>query len=236
VFVGPPQAQITQTNFAWPELVPITDLASATAAIEAIVEQGEGPRGDWRKAHFGRFMGVLDEFLALREAYPAFEPARAVTAATVRPTERDPGGPRISHPVTAKVADLGNVIYEVLLQVLYRLLSRIDESDAETATLADVAVSLMVDGIEPLGNVLTTLPVGPDSPGFTAGTTFELFYEPDYLLPHHRAAWQLMSERLSEAAALGAHLADMVPPLASIAAALSRLSDQIGGGIARSEG
>jgi Ferritin-like len=46
LFVGPPQTQITQTAFAWPQLVAVTDLASATAAIEVIVEQGEGPRGD----------------------------------------------------------------------------------------------------------------------------------------------------------------------------------------------
>ena len=128
------------------------------------------------------------------------------------------------------MADLGNVTYEVLLQMLYRLLARIDESDSETATLADVAVSLMVDGIEPLGQVLTTLPIGPDNPGLTAGPTFELFYQPDYLLPHRRAAWLLMSERLAEAAALGAHLSERLPVLAPIAAALSRLGDQIGAG------
>jgi hypothetical protein len=236
VFIGPPQAQITQANFSWPQLVPITDLASATAAIEAIVEQGEGPRGDWRQAHFGRFRRVLDEFLSLRQADPAFEPARPVAAATVRPGERDSGGLLLSDPVTAKVADLGNVVYEVLLQVLYRLLSRIDETDAETATLADVAVGLMLNGIEPLGKVLTTLPVGPGSPGVTAGAPFELFYQPDYLLPHRRAAWLLMSERLAEAAALAAHLSGTVPVLAGIAAELARLSDQISTGATRSEG
>jgi hypothetical protein len=226
VFIGPPQAQVTQANFSWPQLMPITDLAGATAAVEAIVEQGEGPRGDWRQAHFGRFVGILDEFLALRKTNPKFEPARPVAPATVRPGERDSGGLIISDPVTAKVADLGNVVYEVLLLVLYRLLSRIDESDAETATLADVAVGLMVDGIEPLGKVLTTLPVGPGSPGVTAGATFELFYEPDYLLPHRHAAWLLISERLAEAAALADHLSDRVPVLAATAAGLSRLSDQ----------
>jgi Ferritin-like len=228
VFVGPPQAQITQANFSWPQLVPITDLASATAAIEAIVEQGEGPRGHWRQAHFGRFREVLVEFLALRRADPAFEPARPVAAARVRPGEGDSGDLLIGDPVTAKVADLGNVVYEVLLQLLYRLLSRIDESDAETATLADVAVALMIDGIEPLGRVLTTLPIGPGCPGINAGATFELFYQPDYLLPHHRAAWLLMSERLAEAAALAAYLSETVPALAPIASALSALSDRIG--------
>jgi hypothetical protein len=235
VFIGPPQAQLTQASIAWPQLVPITDLASATAAIEAIVEQGEGPRGDWRQAHFGRFLGVLDEFLALRQADPAFEPARPVAAATVRPGERDSDGPLISDPLTARVADLGNVVYEVLLQMLYRLLSRIDESDAEAAILADVAVGLMVDGIEPLAEVLTTLPLGPDSPGRTAGATFELFYQPDYLLPHHGAAWLLMSERLTEAAALSAHLSEVLPVLVPIAAALSRLADQIGSAASPSE-
>jgi hypothetical protein len=236
VFVGPPQAQITQANFAWPQLMPIADLASATSAVEAIVEQGEGSRGDWRQAHFGRFVGVLDEFLALRQADPTFEPARPVAAATVRSGERDSGGLLISDPLTAKVADLDNVVYEVLLLLLYRLLSRIDESDAETATLADVAVGLMVDGIEPLGKVLTMLPVGPGSPGVTAGAPFELFYQPDYLLPHRRAAWLLISERLAEAASLAAHLSDTLPELAAIAAQLSRLSDQIGAGANRSEG
>jgi len=236
VFIGPPQAQITQASFAWPQLLPIVDLDGATAAIEAIVEQGEGPRGDWRQAHFGRFRSVLDEFLSLRQADPAFEPARPVAAARVRPGERDSGGLLIGDPVTAKVADLGNVVYEVLLQVLYRLLSRIDESDAETATLADVAVGLMLKGIEPLAKVLTTLPVGPDCPGLTAGASFELFYEPDYLLPHRRAAWLLMSERLAEAAALAAHLGGAVPVLAGIGAELSRLSDQIGRSATRSEG
>jgi hypothetical protein len=230
VFIGPPQAQITQTNFSWPQLVPITDLASATAAIEAIVEQGEGPRGDWRQAHFGRFSSVLDEFLTLRQADPAFEPARPVAAARVRPGESDSGELLIGDPTTAKVADLSNVVYEVLLQMLYRLLSRIDESDAETAILADVAVALMMHGIQPLANVLTTLPVGPDHPGVMAGAPFELFYEPDYLLPHRRAAWLLMSERLADAAALAAHLSGTVPALAEVAAELSRRSEQIAAG------
>jgi hypothetical protein len=235
VFIGPAQAQVTQSSFGWPQLLPITDLSSAIAAIEAIVEQGEGPRGNWRQAHFGRFMGVLDEFLSLRQADPAFEPARPVVAATVRAGERDSGGPLISDPLTAKVADLGNVVYEVLLQVLYRLLSRIDETDAETATLADVAVSVMVDGIEPIGQVLTTLAVGPGSPGLNAGATFELFYQPDYLLPHRRAAWLLMSERLAEAATLAVHLSEGLPELAPVGAALSRLADQIRAGATPSE-
>ena len=36
----------------------VTDLASAHAAIATIVEQGEGARGEWRDAHFGRLVTV----------------------------------------------------------------------------------------------------------------------------------------------------------------------------------
>jgi hypothetical protein len=220
LFVGPPQAQVTRASFAWPQLVAVTDLAGATAAIEAIVEQGEGPRGDWRDAHFGRFTRVLDEFVALRAADPAFEPARPVTAARVRAGEGEAGGPLIDDPLTAKVADLFNVAYEVLLQILYRLLARIDETDAETGVLSDVAVGLMYDAIKPLGTLLGTLPVGSTRPGATAGAPFELFYQPDYLLPHHRAAWLLFAERLDEAAAFATRLSGALEPLGAVADAL----------------
>src|SRR5262245_13006943 len=221
LFVGPPQAQVTQANFAWPQLVPVTDLASATAAIEAIVEQGEGPRGDWRDAHFGRFKRILDEYAAMRAADPTFEPARPVVAARVRLGEGEADGPLIGDPLTAKVADLFNVAYEVLLQVLYRLLSRIDETDSETAVLADVAVGLMYDSVGPLGRLLTTMPVGPQQPGVTAGAPFELFYQPDYLLPHHRAAWLLFAERLEEAASFADRLSAAVEPVGAISIALT---------------
>ena len=57
LFVGPPNAQATEEHFRWPELVAVTDLASARQAIDTIVEQGEGARGEWRDAHFGRLLG-----------------------------------------------------------------------------------------------------------------------------------------------------------------------------------
>src|SRR5215469_1248493 len=40
VFIGPAQAQAVTDIFEWPELLAVTDLASAGRAIETIVEQG----------------------------------------------------------------------------------------------------------------------------------------------------------------------------------------------------
>jgi hypothetical protein len=58
----------------------------------------------------------------------------------------------------------------------------------------------MVGVLKPLGDLITTLPVGPEQPGMTAGPSFELFYENDYLMPHREAAWALLEERVREAA------------------------------------
>ncbi|HSS90209.1 MAG TPA: ferritin-like domain-containing protein, partial [Streptosporangiaceae bacterium] len=200
LFVGPPRAQATAAYFGWPELVAVTDLASAQRAIEEILEQGEGPRGHWRDAHFGQFVNILDEYQRLREANPGFDPVRPVLAANVRPPERDVDVPLIGDPLTARVTDLFNVGYEVLLQIFERFFAHTEETDAELKALADATVAIMLRVIKPLGDLITTLPVGEDHPGMTAGPSFELFYESDYLMPHREAAWALLAERLDEAA------------------------------------
>jgi Ferritin-like len=201
LFVGPPSAQANRDHFGWPALVAVVDAASAQRAIDTIVEQGEGPRGHWRKAHFGRFVEILDEFDELRKSNPRFDPVRPVLPATVRPREGDRVTPLIEDPLTAKCVDLFNVSYEVLLQTLGRYFAHTEESSSELATLANLAVGLMFQVIKPLGNLITTLPVGPSYPDRTAGPSFELFYESDYFFPHRDAAWILLEERLREAAA-----------------------------------
>ena len=202
LFVGPPRAQATEASFRWPELVAVTDLASAQQAIDTILEQGEGPRGAWQDAHFGQFVEILDEYEQRREANPAFDPVRPVMAANVRPSEREVEVPLITDKLTARITDLFNVGYEILLQIFERYFAHTEESDAQLATLADAAIGLMLRVIKPLGDLITTLPVGDAYPGMTAGPSFELFYESDYLMPHKGAAWALLAERLNEAGRL----------------------------------
>jgi hypothetical protein len=199
LFCGPRRAQATATNFGWKELVTVGDVASAQAAIDTIIEQGEGSRGDWRKAHFGQFVNILDEYLAMRAEDPTFQPARPVLSANVRPHERDVSLPLISNPLAARCADLFNVSYEVLLLVLQRYFAHTEESDAQLAVLVDVALGLMFEVIKPVGQLITRLAAGEDHPGMTAGPSFELFYESDYVLPHREAAWLILEERLRDA-------------------------------------
>ncbi|WP_433562275.1 ferritin-like domain-containing protein [Nocardia sp. CA-151230] len=211
LFVGPRRAQATEKHFRWPELVAVTDVASAKLAIDTILEQGEGARGDWRDAHFGQFVKILDEYEQCLRENPDFDPVRPVLAANVRAPERDIPVPLISDPGTARVTDLFNVGYEILLQIFERFFAHTEETDAQLQTLADATVSLMFGVIRPLGELITTLPAGPDHPGRTVGPSFELFYETDYLMPHREAAWTLLTERLGEAVALSEAIRADIP-------------------------
>jgi hypothetical protein len=201
VFVGPPEAQATWRYFWWPELVAVTHLESAQAAIASIVEQGEGARSDRDDAHFGMFLRVLVEYLEFKERDPDFEPARPVTPAWVRPPgdAKLPNPTLITDPTTAGVADLFNATYEVMLQMLVRFFAHTEETEEELQTLSRISVDAMSLLIKPLGQLLTTLPVGAEYPGKSAGPNFE-FYRTSYLLPHRHAAWVLMNERLLELA------------------------------------
>jgi hypothetical protein len=232
LFLGPPAAQANQGHFHLPELAPVTNLASAHAAIDVIVEQGEGARGAWRDAHFGRLVTVLDEYLDLRDADPRFEPARPVLAAHVREREDGLPVPIITDPFTSRCVDLLNAVYEVILQLLARYFAHTDETDDHLDVLAEVSVGLMKGVIKPLGGLVTRLPVGPEHPGATAGPTFELFYAVDYLLPHRDAAWAVLEERMRLIAELATHCRDscsplFMPALTKVVDSLVELADQL---------
>jgi hypothetical protein len=207
LFIGPPRAQATPESFHWPQLTPVTDLESALVAINTVVEQGEGPRGHWRDAHYGRFLEALGELLEMKRADPGFEPARPVVAAFVHTPPDSDGGPLVSDADTARVLDVFNVAYEVVLHALARFFAHGDETDEQLQCLADVAVYLMISVIKPLGEAITTLPMGPGHPDKSAGPSFEVFYRAGFLLPHGRSAWVLIHERLVE---LGAYLSGLI--------------------------
>jgi hypothetical protein len=235
VFVGPPRAQASPAVFGWPELVAVTDLASARTAIELIVEQGEGAGGDWREAHFGRFSAILDEFLAARSADPDCSLARPARPAYVRRPPDQPQATIISDPLTARVADLFDAAHQTMLQVLWRCFVRGDETDERVSTLVDNAVRLMAGVLRPLGSVLTTLPLGPDHAGELAGPAFYMVDPSQFVLPYREAAWKVMVRRLGEIADACAELgiepgldriAELEPNVRAIAARLRAHLDE----------
>jgi hypothetical protein len=140
VFIGPPRAQATTEVFEWPELTTVTELASARAAMELIVEQGESAGGHWRDGHLDKFVPLLEDYLATRAADPGFEPARPVHPAYVRcPPDVQAETVTIIDPLTAQVVDLFNAVYETTLQTLSRYFVHGTETDGQVTILATTA-------------------------------------------------------------------------------------------------
>jgi len=233
LFVGEPRAQATPERFRWPQLIAVTDLAAARAAIDEIIEQGEGARGDWRQAHYGRFFGIWNEYQKLREQDPSFEPARPVIPAfTQQPFDVDQPQPQPAEPVTREVAELFNLGYEVLLQVLTRFFTHTDETDEQLDALVHAAFGIMTGVLKPLGTALTRLPMGAGNPGRTAGAAFEMYYQMGNFVPWRDAAWVLLSERAAVLSRQCAQCAtqDGVPEVVRPAAeAAAKISEQLAG-------
>ncbi len=233
LFIGPAFHQADESAFGWPMLGAITNVEQAEAAIERIVEQGEGATGDWNDAHFGRFIAVRDEYLAMLREDPDFDPVHPVMGAGMRAVEGIEPDVYITDPATGACSDLFNAVYELLLQMIARYFAFGHETSAERAVLANTAVDLMFRAIKPLGLLLARLPVGPEHPGATAGANFQLPYRASFLLPHRRAAWIRFSERLEDLASFAAdqHPAQGEETLAKVAkdlrAAAARLMSHV---------
>src|SRR5690348_1364476 len=233
LFVGPPRAQATPELFHWPQLIVVTSLASARAAIDEIIEQGEGARGDWQPAHYGRFLGIWEEYQRLREQDPGFQPARPVIPAFTRqPFDIAEPQPLLTESATRGVAELFNLGYEVLLQVLTRFFTHTDETDEQLDALVQAALGIMAGVLKPLGTALTRLPMGPGNPGRTAGAAFQMYYQMGNFVPWRNAAWVLLSERATVLSRQCAECAtwEGVPEAVSLAATTAAtISEKLAG-------
>jgi hypothetical protein len=229
LFAGPSSAQATSEHFGWKELVEVKDLQSAEKAIETIVEEGEGARGHWENAHYGKFYRAFTDFHEAKSKDPSFEPSRPVVPAYVTPPSDAEGYDMITDPMTCRVAELFNASYEVLLQLLSRFFLHTDTTKDELQALSGTAVDSMFKVIRPLGRLVTTLPVGKNRPGKTAGPCFEM-YKREYILPHRHAAWVILHERLLELSEFSHGLAKKysnLPEVEIVGSSLSRMADTL---------
>jgi hypothetical protein len=194
----------------------VTDLDSVDLAISAIIEHGEGARGDWRDAHFGIFLRILEEYRAERAADPDFEPARDVVPAYVHDVD-DADAPvaTITNPRTVQVADLFDAIYTTMLTALTRYFVHTDETQEQVTVLARTARRLMAHALRPVGIAMTALPVAAED-GPRAGPSFRMVPTTFYVVPHRTAAWHVLRQRVRRIRDRAAELA-ADPYLASLA-------------------
>ncbi len=198
LFVGSPRAQATPELLHWPQVVAVTDLDSAMRAVSEIIEQGEGARGHWEDAHYGRFLRIWDEYHAMREADPGFDPTRPVLPAFTRqPFDKTDPVTVITDPETHAIAELAVIGYELVLHALTRFFTHTDETDEQLGLLIGTAIDLMAGVVHPLGQELTQRPIGPPDEGHNAGFAFEMHYLMGNFVPWREPAWALLHERTS---------------------------------------
>lgn len=185
----------------------VTDLDSALAAIDLIVEQGEAAEVCGDEGHFIAFKSILGEYAELVRADPSFDPARRVVDNPCTAPGR--GLSSLTDPLGLAVARLFDSSYRTMLRFLLRLLMSTDESARESSALTAVAFfPLMTMVIRPLAEVLTALPAHSPDSGWRAGPPFAIDGSVGFL-PHREAAWVTLEEELADLASHAADVAGM---------------------------
>ncbi|MEQ1808649.1 MAG: ferritin-like domain-containing protein [Terricaulis sp.] len=194
LFIGPAAAQ-TDDNWSDPylDIRVVNDKASAIAAIDEIIEDGEGSPNNTDDSHYRRFEKIrLELFDAGR-----FSAARAVVKNPA--TRSDPAVSGtvtlITNPQAMELAKLFNITYAFTLSVLqyYFTLAPVDDVErARRERLRECSQRLMSIALRPLAEILTKTPVAPNAASF-AGPPFEL-YSTIAASPYPGVEWTILLE------------------------------------------
>lgn len=200
LFCGDAADQIGPADAPFSELTIVTDLASAWEAIETIVEQGEGAPGHSENSHYQRFVSVKQELATLLAEDPDFKPAFPVARNPVMRRPHDTANKVwITDPEAARVLDLANSLYALMLRLLSQSFGR-DPGEAEHKRLfMDLARQLM-HLLSHVAEHLASLPAGPEYPGLNAGMSFTILRD-TARLPTGPGEMMFLSERALEIAA-----------------------------------
>ena len=153
-----------------------TYLVSVVAAIEGIVGEGEGASGDNEDSHYGRFKAMGDQYDQMLKEDRGFEPGRPVVSNPYFILPQDVGNLSsvnlLEDRLSVPISNLFYGCYELVMQILSRLMMHTEETEAQLALLASVSMDLMTDVIGPLGEALTLLTAGQSNPGMNDGPSF----------------------------------------------------------------
>lgn len=221
LFIGPAENQDEDSWGNGMKLLLVRDLASAQAAISAIIVEGEGTPQNREQSHFGRFLAIR---AALR-ARPDLDPARLVVRNPLtrehRDTPADADVTYLTHPQARLTAELLAHVYQTMLLLLGQYYSYGGETPPQRAVVQAACRQLMSAALRPLAEQLTQLPAGDPADPRRAGPTFESFGEVA-LAPALANRWIILQERLAtevaDCASLAAQTSTPADPLHRIGA------------------
>lgn len=223
LFIGDEEAQI-RAVVDLEGVAPVTDLATAVAAIDVVIEQGEGSPSEQEESHYRSFLGIRDEVAALLREDPDFAPALPVADSPVLRRSAEPNGTcYVDHPEAAALLDFGCACYGLLLRCLVQCFGRAgDNRKAQQETLMSASLALM-HVLADASTRLARLPATTIDPGVNAGMSFTMLRSVEPLLPEEPER-RLLTERAADLVRVGGQiLLEAGPRLAKALEALSRL-------------
>jgi hypothetical protein len=175
LFLGSAGDQLDSDVINLEGVKPITDLPGALAAIDIIVEQGEGSSTDRDESHYRSFLAIRDELGALTRSDPGFVPAWPVADSPVLRQPPEPEGKVfIDDPAAAELLDFACATYGLLLRCLVQCFGR---SVAHGKLGQKALMSAAIDLMHVLGETATDLarlPASTEAEGINAGMTFTM--------------------------------------------------------------
>jgi hypothetical protein len=222
LFIGPATAQ-TDNDWSVPDLDirVVTNRASALAAIENIIVDGEGTPESRVSSHYNRFLEIRRRFFAEQR----FNAARCVprNPATRENPQASGQVTLIRNPMALQLAETFNVGYGVMLLMLQHYFSLApNDSSSQMArqALQQSSQRIMSVAIRPLAEELTKAPLDDPKAPERAGPSFEIYSDVS-LSPYPEARWPILLERLDGLVAGCIDIGKDVPRAAAIGETLS---------------
>lgn len=221
LFVGTAARQVGPEITPLPGLMTVSTLSEAHAALDTIVEQGEGAPDDREDGHYARFVAVKREYQTFLDADPAFVPARPVAE---NPVSRQPPTPEgkvwVTDADAATIMDFVNALYVQMLRLLAQAFGR-PGPEIEKRILINAATDLML-ALSPAAEAMTRLPANDRDP-FNAGMSFAMTWSAAALPFGTDLA--VLRGRFAEIAKTAAGLSGMAPRMAESVAVVRHVAD-----------
>jgi hypothetical protein len=197
LLVGPPELRDAEDWGLNHAVAAIPDSASAVAAIQQVIDEGEGGPNDAENSHWQRFLRVQAALTAELEANPGFEPTHPIAESPVTRAGAGEAGV-ILEGVAREVAELFNHLYVTVLMLLGQFYAPAGETPAQRDELQATVRRSMSAILRPVAEALSALPARGNGPE-RAGAPFET-YGAIALASSPAARWAVLDERLERAA------------------------------------
>ena len=203
LFLGDEGAQIGGEIIDLAGVNPILDLRSAMAAIDVVIEQGEGSSSDREGSHYRKFLAIRDELAGQIRNDPSFVPAWPAADSPVLRRPAEPNGTQfVDSPEAARLLDFACSAYGLLLRCLVQCFGRLAANRQDEQKLLMTAATEMMHVVGEASSLLARLPATPTDPDTHAGMTFTVLRGVEPLLPGE-AERRLLVERAAELARVG---------------------------------